>query len=292
MKKTEFALVQGEGDRLHSIDAGKHDEFGLPEFTKEVPVSSRRKEAQEDVTIEYDWKNSQSQMIRVKKITFRKSGELSDLYRIAARDGSDSISFRHNNATYILRKTVREIAEALYNAYGKIKGAIENIVGFLRTAMGNDYVITKIDNNSWAFDRRIAKGDISYVEVDTLNRKSKSRLVEMIAEKIAELHASNLIIGRFSLNNILLGENDIKFTDLRKLRVSRKRSFVIDEFKSILQYLFAIGLATRDDVYCAIAYYTAQNEEGCVEWYRDRTGRKASEQLDVVTRIEEDVYNN
>ena len=291
MKKTEFALVQGEEDRLQSIDAGKLDESKLPEFAKEVPVASRRKEAPEDFTVEYDWKNSQSQIIRVKKITFRKEENLSDFYRVAARDGADSISFRHNNVTYILRKTVREIAEALYNAYGKIKGAIENIVGFLRTAAGNDYVIARIDNNSWAFDRRIAKGDISYVEVDSLARKNKSRLVEMITEKIAELHARNLIMGRFTLNNILLGENDIKFTDLRKLRVSRKRSFVIEEFKSILQYLFAIGLASRDDVYCSIAYYAAQNEEGCGEWYRDRTGKKPGEQLDIVSRIEEDVYN-
>lgn len=291
MKKTEFALVQGEGDRLHSIDAGKHDEYGLPEFAKEVPTASRRKEGAEGVTIEYDWKNSQSQMIRVRKITFRKGEDLSGLYRVAARDGSDSICFRHDNATYILRKTVREIAEALYNAYGKIKGAIENIVGFIRTAMGSDYVIAKVEGNSWAFDRRIAKGDIAYVDVDNLPKKNRSRLVEMIAEKIAELHASNLIIGRFTLNNILLGESDMRFTDLRKLRVSRKRSYVIDEFKSILQYLFAIGLATRDDVYCAIAYYTAQNEEGCGEWFRDRTGRKPSEQLDIVSRIEEDVYN-
>lgn len=291
MKKTEFSFVQDEGDRLHTIEAGKHDDYELPEFTKEVPAASRRKEAGDSVSIEYDWKSLKSDMIRVKRIEFRKDMDLSGLYRVAARDGADSITFRHENSTYILRKTVREIAQALYNAYGKIKGSIENIVGFLRTALGNDYVISKIEHESWAFDRRIAKGDIHYTDVDSLDRKSKSRLVEMVCEGIAGLHASNLILGRFSLNNILLSDKDLTFTDLRKLRVSRRRSFVIDEFKSVLQYLFAIGLATREDIYAAIAYYTSENEEGCNEWYQDRIGRKPSDQLDIVGRIEQEVYS-
>jgi hypothetical protein len=291
MKKTEFALVQGEGDRLLSIDAGKHDDYELPEFTREVPLSSRKKDSGDSVSIDYDWKESKAQTLRVKRITFRKDEDLAGLYRIAARDGADSISFRHNNTTYILRKTVREIAEALYNAYGKIKGALENIVGFLRTAIGSEYVIAKVEKDSWAFDRRVAKAGINYVDVDGLERKSKSRLVEMITENISNLHKSNLIIGRFTLNNILLGDNDVKFTDLRKLRVSRKRAYVIDEFKSILQYLFAIGLASRDDIYYSIAYYTANNEEGCSEWYSEHTGKKPSDQLDIVSKIEEGVYS-
>ena len=291
MKKTEFSFVQDEGDRLHAIDAGKHDDYVLPEFTKEVPTSSRKRETGDTATIEYDWKSTSSEMLRVKRIDYRSGTDLSGLYRVAARDGADSITFRHDNTTYILRKTVREIAQALYNAYGKIKGSIENIVGFIRTALGNDYVISKVDHEAWAFDRRIAKGDIHFANVDSLDRRSKSRLVEMIYEKIADLHASNLILGRFSLNNILLSDKDLTFTDLRKLRVSRRRSFVIDEFKSVLQYLFAIGLATREDIYAAIAYYTAENEEGCSEWYQDRIGRKPSDQLDIVGRIEQEVYS-
>jgi hypothetical protein len=241
--------------------------------------------------MEHEWKQSNSPSIRIRRMDFRKGESLSDLYRIAARDGADSITFRHNNTVYILRKTVKEIAQALYNAYGKIKGALENIVGYLRTMLGNDYVISKIENDAWAFDRRIAKNGIQYTEVDSLQKNSKSRLAELVTEKIADLHAANLIIGRFTLNNILLGKNDIMFTDLRKLRVSRRRAYVIDEFKSILQYLFAIGVATREDIYACVAYYAAQNEDGCREWYADKTGRKAADQLDIVTKIEEEVYN-
>jgi hypothetical protein len=83
----------------------------------------------------------------------------------------------------------------------------------------------------------------------------------------------------------------MKFTDLRKLRVSRKRAFVIDEFKAILQYLFVIGVAKREDVYAAVAYYAAKNEDSCDEWYREKHGKKASDELDVVSRIEEEIYN-
>jgi hypothetical protein len=292
MKKTEFAFVQEAGGIKHTLDAGKHDDYELPEFTKEVPTSSRKHESGDSVSQEYEWKQSRSESIRVRRIDFRKGEDgLLDLYRVAARDGADSICFMHNNSTYILRKSVKEIAQALYNAYGKIKGALESIVGYLRTVLGNDYVISKVEHESWAFDRRVAKGNVHYVEVDSLDRNGKSRLVEMITEKLAALHAANLIIGRFTMNNILLDKSDMKFTDLRKLRVSRKRAFVIDEFKSVLQYLFAIGLATKEDVYCSIAYYAAQNEDGCSEWYQDRTGRKAPDQLDIVGKIEEEVYS-
>ncbi|MFH1520838.1 MAG: hypothetical protein ABID61_04285, partial [Candidatus Micrarchaeota archaeon] len=196
-----------------------------------------------------------------------------------------------NDTIYIMRKTVREIAEALYNAYGKIKGALEGIIGYLRTLVGTDYVIAKVDGGSWAFDRRIAKNGISYVDVDTLENKNKSKLIEMITEKIADLHSNNIIIGRFTLNNILLGTKDMKFTDLRKLRVSRKKSFVIEEFRSILQYLFAIGVARRDDVYASIAYYATKNEDSCSEWYTEKTGKKPSDSMDIASRIEEEVYS-
>lgn len=293
MKKTEYAesCVADADERQQMIDAGKQEDYGLPEFTKEVPVSSKKHEHGENITVEYEWNKSTSPSIKVGRIDFRRNENLTDLYRVAARDGADSICFMHNNATYILRKTAREIALALYNAHGKIKGAVENIVGYIRTVLDNDYVISRVEGESWTFDRRIARGNVNYVDVDTLGEKSKRRLCEMITEKIAELHENNLIIGRFTLNNVLLGENDMKFTDLRKLRVSRRKSFVIDEFKGILQYLFAVGIASRDDIYCSIAHYTAQNEESCNEWYHDKTGAKATDRLDVVATIEDEVYS-
>jgi hypothetical protein len=161
----------------------------------------------------------------------------------------------------------------------------------MKTVMGNYYVIAKAERDSWAFDRRIAKHGVSYVDVDSLDRKGKSRLVEMITEAIAGLHTTNLIIGRFTLNNVILQGKEMRFTDLRKMRVSRRRPFVIDEFKSVMQYLFAIGVATREDVYASIAYYASQNEIGCEEWYQEKTGKRSADSLDLVGRIEEDIYS-
>jgi hypothetical protein len=293
MKKTEFAEshMLAADERLHELEAGKHEDYSLPEFTKEVPISSKRKESGDRVTLEYEWKDSASPTIKVKKLDYRKGTDLTGLYRVAARDGADSISFRHKNATYILRKTAMEIAQALYNAYGKVKGVLENVVGYLRTVLGNEYVISRVDTESWAFDRRIARGDVQYVDVDDLNRDNKGRLMEMLTEKISSLHSNNLIIGRFTLNNILLNENDLKLTDLRRLRVSRKRSYVIEEFKSILQYLFALGIASREDVYVSLAHYTAENEKSCEEWYQGKTGNKPSEQLDLISFLEGEIYS-
>jgi hypothetical protein len=293
MKKTEFAIAKGAEETLHAtIDSSKHDDYELPEFSREVPTSSRKSSGKDGSTIEYEWKETRTEVLRVKRIDYR-SGEddLGEVYRVAARDGADSICFKHNNSTYIMRKTVKEVAQALYNAYGKVKGALENIVGYLKTVSGNFYVIAKAERDSWAFDRRIAKHGIAYVDVDSLDRKGKSRLCEMITEAIAGLHTTNLIIGRFTLNNVILHGNEMRFTDLRKLRVSRRRPFVIEEFKSMMQYLFAIRVATREDIYASIAYYASQNEAGCAEWYQEKTGRKATDSLDVVGRIEEDIYS-
>lgn len=292
MKKTEYAIVKGTEESLHTaIDSSKHDDYELPEFSKEVPVSSKRGSANDSVNVEYEWKESTTEVLRVKRIDFRKGEEeLSELYRVAARDGADSICFK-SSSTYIMRKTVKEVAQALYSAYEKVKGPLENIVGYLKTVSGNFYVIAKAERDSWAFDRRIAKHGVCLVDVDTLDRKSKSKLCEMITEAVAWLHTSNLIIGRFTLNNVILYGKELKITDLRKMRVSRRRPFVIEEFKSVMQYLFAIGVATREDVYASIAYYASQNEISCDEWYQEKTGKKASDMLDVVGKIEEGIYS-
>ena len=292
MKKTEYAeLHQPEThDKLQEIEAGKYGDYELPEFTKEVPVSSRKSESRDNVSIEYKWNDVSSPSVKVQHIEFKKDEDLAELHRIAARDGADSICFRHNNHTYILRKTVKEIARALLNTSGKVSGVLEIIVGYLKSLLGNYYVISRIEGESWAFDRRIAKQNVSYVDSDTLDRKNKSKLIEMITEKISQLHSNNLIIGRFSLANILLGERDLRITDLRRMRVSRRRSFVVEELKSIMQYLLALEFATREDIYAAVTYYVTHNEKSCSEWYNEKTGKKTDDQLDIIDRIEEEIY--
>ncbi len=293
MKKTEYTSSQlpSPEEKRAELYSEKLDDYELPEFSREVPVSSKRTQRGKTVTVEYEWNTSDAPSIKVKKIDFCDNEALEALFRIAARDGADSISFKYNSITYILRKTTREIAHALFDSYRSAKGALEGVIGYLRTVAGSYYVISKACHTAWAFDRRIAKGDINYLDVDSLDDKAKSRLVELISEKLADLHSSNTILGRFTLNNVLLCGEDMVLSDLRKARVSRKPLFVVEEFKSALQYLFAIGVAGREDIYLSIAYYATKNEKSCEEWYKDKTGKKALDSFDVVTSLEEDVYN-
>ncbi len=291
MRKTEFVFHR-EIDKLHEIEAGKYEDYELPEFSKEVPVASRMTFDGNTAVLEHDWKEAPlTQSIRVKRAEFRKSEHgLYDLHRIAARDGTDSITFRYNGSTYILRRTAGEIAKAIYKAYDKIRCGIENIVGCLKTMLGNDYVIAKVDEDSWAFDKRISKANVHYVDVDSLDSRSKSKLCEMAIERITELHRLNLVIGGFSLSNILLGRRNAKLTDLRKLRVSRKRSVLVEEFKSMVQYLLAIGVANKADAYYSVAYYTTHNEGACDEWYSNTVGRKAKDSFEIASRMEQEIY--
>ncbi len=290
MKKTEYAGRMSETEGRQLIESSKHDETVLPEFSREVPVSSKKAEKDGNVLIDYKWKKTAGPSVYVRRICYRDGEELDNLYRIAARDGTDSFSFVHNSTVYIIRKTWREVALALYNAYGRIKGVIENIVGYLKTELGNFYIISRIEGRNWSFDRRISRNGISYLDVDSLDNENRSKLVELITEKIAALHCNNLIIGSFSLNNLLISEDDLKFTDLRKLRVSRKKSFVIDEFKNIMQYLLATGIAKKEDICCSVVYYAAENEDRCREWCRENKSSEG-ELSDVAEEIESDIFS-
>ncbi|MFH1521093.1 MAG: hypothetical protein ABID61_05600, partial [Candidatus Micrarchaeota archaeon] len=95
MKKVEYSFVHSSDDRLHSLSTEKHDDYTLPDFTKEVPVATKKDEKQNSITLSHSWRPTKSEMVLIKRITFRDSEKFEDLYRIAARDGADSITFKH-----------------------------------------------------------------------------------------------------------------------------------------------------------------------------------------------------
>ena len=144
MKKSEYFEIYAPdpAERQQELDAEKREEYDLPEFTKEIPISSKRTEAGGTVTMEYEWEGQSSPGIKICSVSFREGEDLSELCKIAARDGMDSVSFTYRNRTYILRKTILEIAKAVYNTYSRIRGEIENVVGYLRTLFGNEYLIS------------------------------------------------------------------------------------------------------------------------------------------------------
>ncbi|MFH1393310.1 MAG: hypothetical protein ABII71_02765 [Candidatus Micrarchaeota archaeon] len=292
MKKFEYSEshFSSAEQKRQELEAGKQDDYDLPEFTKEVPSTSSKTESGDMVSIRYSWRTAQSPSLKVKKIDYRKGESLEDFYKTNARDGADTICVKHNNAVYILRKTTSEVAQALYRASAKIKAAVEGIVGFLKSLAGNDYVISRVEDGAWSFDWRVARENVNYVELENLDDEHKARLTDMIIEGISNLHSNNLIIGRFSLNNILLHAKGMTISDLRKMRASRRRSFLVDEFRNIMQYLFAIGLVDKGDIYGAVATYCTVNGDGCKDWYQEKTGKTPVDELDMTCTIEKEIY--
>jgi hypothetical protein len=292
MKKMEFSDQSVIGEEASKAAMIKSDDSSLPEFVKEVPLSSKAHPNGSETSVDYQWKDSKSKLFRVKRIVFRKGEILGDFYRAAIEDGLDSFCIIHNNVVYIFRKTTRDMAQSLYSSYSKFSSLLINVVGYLRSVLGNDYVISRLDRESWTFDETLSSNSgVSLLSVDSLDKKAKSNLVQKITEKISQLHSFSMILGRFTLNHIVLTRNDLFFTDLRKMRESRQKTFVIDEFKEILQYLFSNGLATRDDIYSSIAIYAGENQANLENWYREKTKKKSTDLFEVVSKLEEEVYS-
>jgi hypothetical protein len=294
MKKTEYSDVHipDAEERQLELDAVKREEPGLPQFAKEVPVSSRKRESGDSVVLTHEWKSSNCDNIRAREMTFRKGEGLSGVYKVNARDGVDTVSVMHGKTVYIFRKTTREVAKAIYNACSRVQGELENIVGWLTTVLGSVYLISRVESSAWSFDRRVARHDnVNYVESDLLDEGEKRNLCELIVQNIARLHSKRLVLGGFTLNSMLFTKDGASFTDLRGLRATRKLSYCVEEFKSMMQYLFARGMMRNEDRYLAIATYHAMNEQACSEWYREKAGRKAKDSLEITDMMEEEIFS-
>jgi len=291
MKKTEYSevVVKNPEDRQLELDSGKKDDSTLPQFSKEVPLSTKKRDSGNSTIVEHNWKNSNCESIRVKEITFMKGEQLDTVYMINARDGVDSASLVHNNHVYIFRKTTKEVAKAICTLCSNAKDGIETVVGWLASVLGNYYMISKVDKVSWSFDKRFAK-NLNYSNPDSLNGPQKKALCDMVIQNIANLHSKGMVLGHFTLNSVLLMNDDIRFTDLRGLRPARKLSYGVEEFKAMMQYLFALGMVKPEDRYCTIAMYNVLNEQGCRQWYEEKVGKKAKETLEITTCMESDVY--
>jgi hypothetical protein len=293
MKKVEYSglTIPAAEDKQLELDSSKKDEATLPNFSKEVPVSSSKSEYGNSIKKEYNWKKSSTTQILVKQITYCKEEELNNTYRFEVRDGADSVSIAINNTVYILRKTTKEIAKALYSTYSSAMEGLEGIVGWIATVLGNYYVISKIEKSCWAFDKRLVRnGNIYPLDHDKMDENEKKNLCEMLIRKIAALHSKGLVLGRFTINSVLVYSDGIKFTDLRGLRNSRKASYGVEEFKSLMQYLFALGIVDVEDRYFSVALYHSANELACNEWYCEKTGKRSKESLDVTNEIEKEVF--
>lgn len=292
MKKCEYldVQVQDPEERQLELDSGKKDEANLPQFSKHVPTSSKKTVRGDSMTVEYKWKECNCDKLHFKNITFRKGEDIGNLFRLDARDGADSVSLVHNNTVLIFRKTTKEIAKALYNAYSKVKEGIENIAGWLQTVLGTAYVVSKVEKLSWSFDKRLVRGGkLNYLEAEKLDDEQKKSLCDMIIQNLAVLHSKGLVLGKFTLNSVVLTKEDVLFTDLRGLRASRKKSYGVEEFKALMQYLFARGMVKPEDTYYSVAMYHTLNEDGCAHWYKEKNGKPA-DALEITNILEQEIF--
>lgn len=274
------------GERQEEIDEAKSEDGDLPVFSREVPVSSERHITNEGVSVEYSWKEPESRCIKVKNMLFRESEKLGDLYRIGRKDGIDRVVIRKNERTYLLRKTSSDIAKALYRIAGKIGNSVEKIVGYLKTLFGSNYVISVVESDAWTFDHSLCCDNVKCVDIEDMELPQKKKISDLIVEKLSSLHSRNLILGNFSLDNLLIHNNGLKFTDLRKLRASRKKTFITGEFMTVMRYLLSAGMMEKEDIPHSVAYYSTENDEGCREWYVDTYGKKPKDEVEIISAIE------
>ncbi|MFA6530335.1 MAG: hypothetical protein WCT31_01285 [Candidatus Micrarchaeia archaeon] len=284
---------QKQSDLRKDLQSEKEDDGKMPVFSKEFPIQAKKKEEPDGISIEYHWKPqdgpAEIDYMKVHQIKFRQGENLEYLPKINARDGLDSISISHLGITYFLRKTSEEVAIALYNAAMKITGSIESIVGYLRTTLGNFYIISSIERGSWVFDKKLKGEQVNLADVSKLDGNHRERLTEMAVEKLANLHKQRLVLGKFGLENILITTKELLFTDLRKMRVSRKSSLFVNEFLGALRYLMAKGIARKCDAIHATMAYSVGMKDACDSWYLERNGKRAVDEMELFERMEKEL---
>ena len=162
MKKIEYIDIKTTGYVVETAkpELEKQDDASLPRFTKELPISKKTKEGSETITIDYQWGIATEDNIKIKSIEFRKDENLSDIYRLSIKDGTDTAVLRHKGVIYLIRKTTNDIARSLLTVYKRISSLVENIVGYFTTLFGHTYTISKIEKGTWTFDHNVIDHEV------------------------------------------------------------------------------------------------------------------------------------
>jgi hypothetical protein len=264
----------------------KPEDPSLPEFVKDIPSATKKSISKGSVSIVYSWTHNSDELLKIKRAEFDAKESLDNLYRLNEKDGVDRMVVMHNSATYLFRKTSKEVAISLYNAFSRLKGTVEKIVGYIQTLLGNFYTISRVEQASWVFDKTLAlHGNLHSIDCNQFDQFHKDNLVELIVEKMTELHSHSMIMRNFSLNNIMLTNDSLVLTDLRDLRLSRKKSLLVEEFRKVLGYLASVELLSSSQSVHAVTHYYSAMEKPCEEWYTEKTGKKG-DSYKIATAIE------
>ncbi len=265
----------------------------LSKSSSDLPLSSRTAENGDAIEASYVWSSlyDNSPFLRVKTVVFRKGEGLEKIYRLRVRDGADTIALRLGAVLYLMRKTTRDVAKALFSAYENLKGHAEEIIGYLETLAGNFYSISKLAAGCWTFNAGLAEANgLNHLAADELDDRQRQRLFELVCDKVLALHSKNLTLTSFSLDNIIFTDNDAILTDLRQMRSTRKLPVLVDDFIRTLSYLVKTGIATRGDVYQSVISYSVSMQKATGEWYSERKGSNAADALAVVSELEQAAY--
>ncbi|MFH2105680.1 MAG: hypothetical protein ABII22_00320 [Candidatus Micrarchaeota archaeon] len=289
MKKFEYLEFQNKLEEKKEERELKLEDKKLPFFSTEVPISSQKSESDEIITVTHNWNDSEAPWIRVKKAEYLKGEDLDGIYSINIRDGAEKAMVKKLGFSYVLRKASRIVARSLFSAMRKAKLCIEKVVGFLTTMCGNTYLISKISKGTWSFDKSIHDENVNILEIESLQPSEKDKMFEMVTEKMIELHSNRFLIKEFSMENIIMTDNDIYFADPRNLRTTRKLSILADEFKAVLKYFVSLGMS-RGAAYNSIAVYTQSAKDATNEWYTEKTGKKAKDEVELASEFEKDLF--
>jgi len=277
-------------------EIGKQEDTSLPQFSKEIPFDTRRKENKGIVSIQYGWSSNNSTTLKVKYIEFHKGEKhLENVFKIYEYDGIDRSSLHFDDTIYMVRKTSSKNAKNLFSESKNRSSCVERIVGYLLTLGGSTYIVSRVNNMCWIFDEQLAKKlhtNMKFINIDDLSDKQKAQLCRMVIEKLTELHSERILFGRpVSVKNILMTTNSLVLIDLRDLKKSKKNSHLVEEFRRTMAEMLDSEMATQGEVFHAIAHYLSAMESACREWHKEKTGKKKTDALCIAAALEDSLYN-
>ncbi len=250
---------------------------------------SKSKNGSTIVVNNWSKKTKPQNLLRVIKIIyFSGVDDLSNLNALHPPTSNSIIRLNHLNINYILRKTSIDVAKALMNIYSKIKSNVEDLIGYLVTATGNVYLITKPKNSCSSFDAELSSKVNKYENPRFLDKEERLSIFEKTLDQLTELTKKDLILKDLSLKNIIYSKNSVFLSDLRSLRMSLKPKILLGTIISFLKQLFQMDLISRDELTYLLTYYIGANPELCTSWYIVKYSQNA-EDIEVLDALESEI---
>lgn len=265
----------------------------IPVYTRDVPCSVRETSDKDTVMREYSWPRQKAppeiDETRIRILEYKKGADLSWLFKVSMRDGSDRKAFMRKNIVYVVRHCGEDVAKSIFRVCSQISATVENVIGYFKSVFGNFYLVSMFERGCWSFDDSMDKTCFNQADVGKFDTHHKSRLVELISEKLAALHKQRLLFGTFSSRSFVISAKDLILTDLRNMRASRKRSLLVSDFIAAMRYLFLAGLASRADIMHSAASYVHELNEECLAWHVEKSGNAPADDVELVYSLEKSV---